>query len=154
VSPAEDKSHSKIVEALNVSFSKVILDGRLMTGAQERTNLASKIVMAAELEQKMNSQNNWFLNAAKEADLEIDDDLVEDESNMALKDHLLIKEAARAKVILQSLLSEPMKTQRFGKFLSTNSAVMQTEIAPLVNKDTKTSTQKKKSKSKDKKGKK
>ncbi|CAJ1933581.1 unnamed protein product [Cylindrotheca closterium] len=150
VSPAEDKSHSKIVEALQVSFSKVMLDGRLMTGAQERTNLASKIVKASELEQNMNSNNNWFVNAAKEADIEIDDDLVEDESNMALKDQLLIKEAKRAKVLLQPLLSEPMKTQRFGKFLSTNSAVMQTQIAPLAIKDTKASTQKKKSKIKGK----
>mmetsp|Transcript_14900 Transcript_14900/g.36234 ORF Transcript_14900/g.36234 Transcript_14900/m.36234 type:complete len:187 (-) Transcript_14900:111-671(-) len=142
-------SHSKIIEALKVSFSKVmLLDGRLMTDAQERTNLASKIFMAVELEQKMNSRNKWFLDAAKEADLEIDDGLVEDESNMSRKDQLLIKEAAKAKVMLQSLLSEPMKTQRFGKFLSTNSAVMQAEIKPLVNKDTKKSTRKKKKKDK------
>lgn len=136
VSPAEDKSHSIIVEALKVSFFKVMLDGRLMADAQERTNLASKIFMAAELEQKMNSRNKWFLDAARDADLEIDDDLVEDESNMSRKDQLLIKEAARAKMMLQPLLFEPMKTQRFGKFLSTNSAVMQAEIEPLVNKET------------------
>ena len=145
VSPAEDKSHAKIVEALNVSFLKVMLDGRLMTDSQERTNLASKIFMASELEQKMNSRNKWFMDAAKEADLEIDDNLVEDESNMSRKEQLLIKEAARAKVMLQSLLSEPMKTQRFGKFLSTNSALMQAEIKPLVNKET-TTTKKRKQK--------
>lgn len=146
VSPAEDKSHSKIVEALKVSFVKVMLDGRLMTDAQERTNLASKIFMASELEQKMNSQNRWFLDAAKEADLDLDDDLVEDESNMSRKDQMLVKEAERAKVLLQSLLSEPMKTQRFGKFLSTNSAVMQAEIKPLVNNQTTATTKKKKQK--------
>mmetsp|Transcript_14907 Transcript_14907/g.36291 ORF Transcript_14907/g.36291 Transcript_14907/m.36291 type:complete len:81 (-) Transcript_14907:501-743(-) len=35
VSPAEDKSHSEIIEALKVSFSKVMLDGRLMTDASK-----------------------------------------------------------------------------------------------------------------------
>lgn len=135
VSPAEDRSHAKIVEAVKAKFARVTMDGRLMTDSQERTNLASKIFAAAELEQKMNSRNKWFLDAAREADLEIDADLVEDETNMSRQDQLLLKEAARAKVKLRSLLSEPMKTQRFGKFLSTNSAAMQAEIKPLTFKD-------------------
>ena len=76
VSPMEDKSHSKIVEALQVAFSKFLLDGRLMSSAQARTNLASKIVVASELEQKAKSRKNWFLENAKEAEMEIDTDLL------------------------------------------------------------------------------
>jgi hypothetical protein len=97
ISPAEDNSHAKTAESLQVTFSKVFLDGRLMTSAQERTNLA------------------------KEADLEIDDDLLEGGSNMSQKGQLRLKEVRKAKVHLDQLLSEPMKTQRFSKFLSTNS---------------------------------
>lgn len=147
ISPAEDKSHSKIVEALQVTFSKVYLDGRLMTAAQERTNLASKIFLAGELQQKTHSSNKWFLDAAKEADLEIDDDLLEDESNMSEKDALQLKEVKKAKLRLGQLLSEPMKTQRFGKFLSTNSAFMQAEIKPLLGKPVERKVKKKKRKS-------
>eukprot|EP00980_Cylindrotheca_fusiformis_P003673 scaffold818_cov136-Cylindrotheca_fusiformis.AAC.39 len=134
VSPAEDRSHSKIVDALQVKFNKVILDGRLMTVAQERTNLASKIFLAGELQQKTHSRNKWFIDAAKEADLEIDDDLLEDESNMSEKDLLQLKGIQKAKRKLELLLSEPMRTQRFGKFLSTNSAAMRAEVKPLLGK--------------------
>jgi uncharacterized protein YdeI (BOF family) len=134
ISPAEDKSHAKIVEALQVTFSKVLLDGRLMTFAQERTNLASKIFLAGEVMQRTQSKNRWFLDAAKEADLEIDDDLLEDESNMSEKDQLQMKEVRKSKIQLDQLLSEPMKIQKFGKFLTTNSAVLQAEIKPLPKK--------------------
>jgi hypothetical protein len=131
ISPAEDKSHAKIVEALEVTFSKVFLDGRLMTPAQERTNLASKIFLAGELTNKTQSSNRWFLDAAKEADLDLDDDLLEDESNMSEKDQLQLKEVRKAKVHLAQLLSEPMKIQRFGKFVSTNSKFVSTNSAVL-----------------------
>jgi ATP-dependent RNA helicase DDX24/MAK5 len=151
ISPAEDKSHSMIVESLQAKFSKVLLDGRLMTAAQERTNLASKIFVAGEMDQKANSSNRWFLEAAKEADLELDDDLVEDDSNRSGKDELMLKEARKAKTQLEQLLSEPMRTQRFGKFLSTNSSAMQAEIKPLKSKALTTKSSKKKKKKKKKK---
>lgn len=144
ISPAEDKSHSKIVESIKVNFSKVVLDGRLMTAAQERTSLASKIFVAGEIDQRTQSKNRWFLEAAKEADLELDDNLVEDESNRSEKDQLLLKDAQRAKARLEVLLSEPMRAQRFGKFLSTNSAAMQAEIKPLKAKSSASKSTKKK----------
>lgn len=131
VAPAEDKAHSKIAEAANVTFTKVMLDGRLLTASQERTNLASKIIAAAEMEQKTNSSNKWFLEKAKEAELDLDDDLMEDESNRPEKELQQLREARKAKARLAKLLAEPMKTQRFGKFLSTNSASMQKETMPL-----------------------
>jgi hypothetical protein len=131
ISPAEDKAHSKILEAAQVKFAKVLLDGRLMTAAQERVNLASRIVSSADVEQRTNASNNWFLEQAKAADLQLDDDLIEDDSNRHEREQVQLKEAKKAKIQLRQLLAQPMKTQRFGKFLSTNSAVMQDEIKPL-----------------------
>lgn len=130
VSPAEDKAQSKITEALGANFSKVLLDGRLMASAEERTSLASKIVTASEMEQRTQSSHKWFLEKAKEAEIELDDDLMED--NRDQNELMQLKEAKKAKVKLAHLLAEPMTTQRFGKFLSTNSAAVQNEIKQLV----------------------
>lgn len=132
IAPAEDRAHGKIVESLNVAFTKTLLDGRLLAAAQERTNLASKILCASELENKTNSSNRWFLDRAREAELDLDDDLMEDDSNRPEKELQQLREAQKAKVRLAQLLAEPMKTQRYGKFLSTNSAAMQSEVKPLV----------------------
>ena len=104
VAPAEDKAHGKIAEAANVTFSKVMLDGRLLTAAQERTNLASKIVEAAEMENKANSSNRWFAEKAKEADLDLDDGLIEDESHWSEKEQQQLLEAKKAKLRLAQLL--------------------------------------------------
>jgi hypothetical protein len=38
VAPAEDKAYSRNVEAAQVHFNNVIIDGRLLSSAQERTN--------------------------------------------------------------------------------------------------------------------
>ena len=131
VAPAEDKAQSKLSEALGVSFSKALLDGRLLTASQERVNLASKIIAAAEIEQKINSHNRWFLEKAKETDLMLDDDILETDDNRTEKEQAQLKEARKAKEKLHELLRQPMKTQRFGKFLSTNTAAMQPDIKPI-----------------------
>ncbi len=132
IAPAEDKSHAKIVQAVEANFSKILLDGRLLTSAQERVNLASKIVIAAEKSHKMQSHNQWFLDKAKEAEIELDDNLLEDDNDYSQTERSELREAQEAKSRLSQLLAEPMKTQRFGKFLSTNSAAMQDEIKPMV----------------------
>ena len=128
IAPAEDKAHSKIAASLSVPFAKVLLDGRLLTSSQERASLASKIYVVSEMEQKTNSHNRWFLEKAKEADLDLDDDMMEDESNRPEKEHQQVLEAKRARVQLANLLQEPMTTQKFGKFLSTNSAAVQNQL--------------------------
>mmetsp|Transcript_51057 Transcript_51057/g.59039 ORF Transcript_51057/g.59039 Transcript_51057/m.59039 type:complete len:793 (-) Transcript_51057:82-2460(-) len=128
ISPAEDKAQRKIAGALSVPFGKVNLDGRLLSSSQVRVNLASKIYAVSEIEQKTNSSNRWFIEKAKEADLDLDDDLVEDESNMSEKELQQILEAKKARVHLARLLKEPLKTQKFGKFLSTNSAALQNQL--------------------------
>lgn len=132
IAPAEDKAHSKIVSALGVSFHKVLLDGRLLSSAQERTNLASKIITVDEMQQKSSSHNRWFMEKAKEAELDLDDDLMEDESNRPEKEQQQILEAKRARLRLTHLLAEPMKKQKFGKFLSTNSEAPVNGLVPKL----------------------
>ena len=132
ISPAEDKAHSKIVQSLGVTFHKILLDGRLLSSSQERTNLASKIIAADEMQQKTNSSNNWFLEKAKEAELELDDDLMEDESNRPEKEQQQLLEAKKARVRLAQLLNEPMTKQKFGKFLSTNSEAVQNGLTKTL----------------------
>jgi hypothetical protein len=117
---------------LGVAFHKVLLDGRLLTSAQERTNLASKIIAAEEMQQKTNSSNRWFLEKAKEAELDLDDDLMEDESNRSEKEQQQLLGAKKARVRLAQLLKEPMKKQKFGKFLSTNSEAAQNGLSKTL----------------------
>lgn len=120
VAPAEDKAHKIITEAVHASFSNVMIDGRIMNSSiAPRVNLASKIVAAEELEQKSQARKKWFEEKAEEAGLELDDNILEDESDRSPKEQARVKEAQKAKIELARLLSEPIKAQRFGKFLST-----------------------------------
>ena len=120
VAPAEDKAHKIITEAVHASFSNVMIDGRIMNSSiAPRVNLASKIVAAEELEQKSQARKKWFEEKAEEAGLELDDNILEDESDRSPKGQARVKEAQKAKIELARLLSEPIKAQRFGKFLST-----------------------------------
>ena len=134
IAPAEDKAHIKIMGSLSVPFHKVLLDGRLLTSSQERVSLASKIYTAGEMEQKTNSHNRWFQEMAKVADLDLDDDMMEDENNRSEKEQLSLLEAKRARGQLARLLQEPMRTQKFGKFLSTNSAALQNQLKQPLSK--------------------
>ncbi len=134
IAPAEDKAHSKIAASLSVPFNKVLLDGRLLTSSQERVSLASKIYVAGEMEQKTNSHNKWFTDMAKEADIDLDESMMEDESNRPEKEQQQLLEAKRARKKLSRLLQEPMTTQKFGKFLSTNSAALQNQLKQVSKK--------------------
>lgn len=123
MSPAEDKVHASIAQALNTAFSHVKLDGRLLSNAQERTNLASKIVNSEQVEAKAKKSNQWFLDKAEEAGLDLDDDLLDEGlAGGNQRDRQQLRESNKAKMMLRQLLSQPMQTQRYGKFLSRNSA--------------------------------
>ena len=119
VAPAEDKAHKIIADSVQATFSNVMIDGRIMSSSiAPRVNLASKIVAAEELEQKSQARKKWFEEKADEAGLELDDVILEDESSKSPKELARLKEAQKAKVELTRLLNEPIKAQRFGKFLS------------------------------------
>lgn len=113
-----------IVHSLQVRFEPVNMDGRLLNSSQERVNLASKVVIAEEKQSKTQRRNQWFRETAEEAGIEVDDicfeDGLEDGDNRNVCE---LRNSQTAKVRLQALLSQPMQTQKFGKFLSTNSAL-------------------------------
>lgn len=130
VASNEDKFHSKIVKSLNLTFADVVMDGRLLSGAQERVNLASKVTLVEDSERKKQRDNQWFKDQAADAGLDVDDDLLTDDLvDGSSKDKARWKEAQQARERLRVLLAQPMQTQRFGKFLSTNSAATQRTVA-------------------------
>jgi hypothetical protein len=133
ISPAEDKAHQKIKSELNTTFHRVNLDSRLLAAAQERANLASKVISAEKVEGKAQRDNQWFLQSAEDAGLEIDDDMLDGGlASGNLREQQQLREAQRAKGLLKKLLAEPMVKQRYGKFLSSNAAAADNEVAPFV----------------------
>jgi hypothetical protein len=81
--------------------------------------LASKIVACEDAESRTQKNNQWFADAASQAELDLDDTLL-DEGQLggSLKDRQHFLEAKRARLELKALLAKPMRKQAFGKFLS------------------------------------
>jgi hypothetical protein len=126
VSSAEDKSHSQVARELMVKFERVALDGRLLSGSQERVSLATKVVEAEKKQIKSLRDNSWFREKADEIGVELDEDLLDDGlAGGDARDKDQLRQAHSAKLRLQKLLDLPLQTQRFGKFLATNSAAVQ-----------------------------
>uniref|UniRef100_A0A6U0TJF8 RNA helicase n=1 Tax=Eucampia antarctica TaxID=49252 RepID=A0A6U0TJF8_9STRA len=123
VSASEDKHHQSICEAVFGDNQKKLqhmpIDGKLLTSAQERVALATKIVSCEQVESQTKMHNKWFTDAANDAGLELDNDLLEEGligGDKRERQQLL--EARRAKGKLRQLLALPMRKQAFGKFLS------------------------------------
>lgn len=134
VSSAEERQQKAIFDELGKSlFSPVHLDGRLLAEAQERVNLACKIVSCDEIESRTDRSNKWFKEAAAEADLELDDDMLDEGlAGGDLRAQQRLREAKKARGLLKSLLAQPMVVQRFGKFLSSNSAAATPAVPAYV----------------------
>jgi ATP-dependent RNA helicase DDX24/MAK5 len=130
VAPSDDKNYSRIVQALKAKIQTVHLDGRLLRAAQERVNLACKVVSAEGEERKVQREKKWFHEQADEAGLEVDESLIEtsESANRSRQGNV-----RRARAELAQLLSQPMQTQRYGKFLSTNSSRTTAAIPASVN---------------------
>jgi hypothetical protein len=121
VAPSEDRTHAQIERTLGVGFASVALDARLLRGAQERVNYASKVVAVNDIEQKVQKNNQWFRSQAEEAGLDLDNDLMDDGlAGGDNHDRHRLHEARKAEKRLRELLSQPLQTQRFGKFLTTS----------------------------------
>jgi ATP-dependent RNA helicase DDX24/MAK5 len=149
IAPGEDKAHDKVCEALKSKhlFETVHMDGRLLAAAQERTNLAAKIVACDEVETKAHRSNKWFQEAAEQAGLDLDDDMLDEGlAGGDPRDQLKLREAKAARGRLRQLLAQPMQTQRVGKFLSSNGAAVDPEVAAYVVPLTTTGRKKKKRK--------
>jgi len=122
VSPKEDKIHNEVVRRLVVRFQRVFLDSRLLTGAQERVGVATKIVAHGNARHREQREAAWFKEQADEMGVELDDDMKLDTEASDNREATRQREAKQAKGKLAMLLREPLQIQRFGKFLSTNSA--------------------------------
>jgi ATP-dependent RNA helicase DDX24/MAK5 len=157
VAPAEEKEHLKICEAVRgsgiKSLEQVHIDGRLLNEAQERVALATKIVSCNDVESQASKKNKWLQDAAKDAGLEVDEDMME--SGLLDGDHRdrqRFLEAKRAKIELRQLLAKPMRKQHFGKFLSgaglRESIKAEDEVKPFVVKATSKKRHRKKKKPK------
>jgi hypothetical protein len=132
VASSEDKGHARIEQSLSCSFQSVHMDGRLLDRAQERVNCATKIVTVGEEEQRSQRDNQWFRKQADDAGLEIDEELLDDGlASGDMRDQIRLREAALSKIKLRKLLSEPMQTQRYGKFLTTSQKRAQIRIHPF-----------------------
>jgi len=139
VSAAEERAQENICEALGSKrlFENGSIDGRLLTLAQERVSLASKIVTCDSEETKTQKQNKWYEQAAEEAGLDLDEDLLEDGlAGGDERERQKLHQAKAARAQLRAMLAVPMQTQRFGKFLSVNSAVHNDKVTPYVVQDT------------------
>lgn len=141
VSASEEKSHQIICRAVRGegvnSFAAAPIDGRLLANAQERVNLASKIVACEHVESKTKKNNQWFVEAAKDAEIELDSELLEDgQLEGSKKERQQYLDAKRARHELNILLSKPMRKQMFGKFLSNaglrDSFETENDIKPYV----------------------
>jgi len=123
VAPAEEVNHHKVCETLcgigKRELSEMNMDGRLIAVAHERVSRASKIYECQNAESKANKNNQWFQNAARDADLDLDEDVFDEGlSGGGWRGRQRVIEAKRARVDLKQLFSKPMRTQNFGKFLS------------------------------------
>jgi len=141
VGAAESKEQTKICQAVlggdKSHFNGVAIDGRMMTAAQARVNLASKIVACEELTSRTNRNNKWFIDAAEDCELDLEDDMLDEGLAGGNKlERMQFLEARRAKGELKTLLAKPMRRQNHGKFLSgvgISAAIrMEKEVTPFV----------------------
>lgn len=123
ISVSEERTHVKICETLYGCgirhFKEASIDGTLLFAAQQRVSLASKIVSCEAAESKTRKCNKWFVDAAAEAGIDVDEDWLDDGLvGGSCKDRQRLQESKRAKLELQQLLTKPMETQSFRKFFS------------------------------------
>jgi len=141
VAPAEEREHQKICQSVlgdeSNKFEQAHIDGRLLSEAQERASLATKIVSCNDVESQASKNNKWLLDAANDAGLDVDDSMLESSLlDGDKRDRQRFIEAKRAKEQLRQLLAKPMRKQHFGKFLSgaglRESIKAEKEVKPFV----------------------
>jgi len=113
------------------------MDGRMMATCRTRVNLASKIYNWEDATCKREKEDQWFVKAAEEADVDLEEGtLQEDGDDGDNRRRMEQLEYKRAKVELKVLLSKPMRTQEFGKFLSAagmeKARSMEEEVTPFI----------------------
>jgi hypothetical protein len=102
--------------------------------------LATKIVSCNDVESQATKKNKWLQDAAKDAGLDVDDDMMEGGLlDGDMRDRQRFLDAKRAKFDLRQLLARPMRIQHFGKFLSgaglRESIKSETDVKPFIVKE-------------------
>ena len=88
------------------------MDVRLLSEAQARVALASKIVLCDDVESRATKQNQWFVNAAEECGLDLDESLLDGgQMDGDKRERQKFIEAKKAKAQLRELLAIPMRKQ-------------------------------------------
>ena len=152
VAAPEERNHQSICRAVkgdSNSFDTAAIDSRLLKSAQERVNFASKIFVCENNESRTKKSNQWFIDAANDAGLELDQDLLDDgQLGGSKKDRQQYLDAKRARQELKMLLAKPMRKRAFGKFLSNaglrDAIKTEQEIKPYIVPDTGLSKKKRK----------
>jgi hypothetical protein len=81
--------------------------------------LANKIFTCNDADSQATKKNKWLKDTAHEAGLDVDEDMLESSLlDGDQRDRARLVESKRAKAELKLLLQTPMRTQRFGKYLS------------------------------------
>ena len=101
----------------------------LLASAAKRVALAQKIYKSENLEERTSNNNNWFVKAAKDADLDLDEDWIDEgQAGGDERERQKFKEAEKAKGELKELLRQPIVRQKFGKFISGAGAKKQIDL--------------------------
>jgi ATP-dependent RNA helicase DDX24/MAK5 len=115
VSVSEESSHAKLCEGLYgegiKNFNNAQIDGITLFSAQKRVSLASKIILCDSLESRTCQNNGWFLEAAANADIDVDSDWLDrglKVGSWKVRQRLL--QSKQAKLELSQLLEKPIKT--------------------------------------------
>merc|ERR1712194_243486 len=114
VSPKDEKKYDYI--ASNQNFKSIKFDGRVLSKAQHRTNLASKIYLYEHTQLKSQKEKDFLFKISQDADIDYDPD---DFDENFVSNHDVVKkvEAKRARYELRQLLTQPMNNlHRYGKF--------------------------------------
>ncbi|XP_046848202.1 ATP-dependent RNA helicase DDX24-like [Xenia sp. Carnegie-2017] len=118
ISPDDLRSYEKIWKSLDKDYepTEFPVDMKFLNDIRKRVSLARIIDKEEHRFRKRKWNNDWFLNNAKEADLEIDEDLLEDLGD-SHEQQVLKKKLSANKARLNSLLAAPFACSGFaGKY--------------------------------------
>lgn len=104
------------------------VDLQELAAVRERVNLAGKIVGYDQETGKQRASQSWFLKSARDADLELDDELLEDTSLGSEKDRQRALQIAKDRERLAVLLTQPVLQQR-KKFVNVAEKLQELERA-------------------------
>ena len=120
VSPMDEPKHLRIIEALRPQaddaearlFDAFPIDDRKLDGAKERVGLARRITTRRLKAERIASENGWLRQQAKDADMDIDEDLADGQDARAdfhlSNSHVDVQDEER----LRELLARPLFERR------------------------------------------